>query len=72
MASERVFTEKIKETIPNRLVGALVSKKNSLRLLGEEGGEGLEGKGDMIFKDMERNEKVRVQVSFISSSELES
>ena len=71
MASERVFTEKIKESIPKRLIGSLVSKKDSLWLLGEAGAEELLGSGDMIFKDMDTGEKIRVQTPFVSTEESE-
>ncbi len=71
MASERVFTEKIKESIPKRLIGSVVSKENSLWLLDEEGAEELLGSGDMIFKDMETGEQIRVQTPFVSTEESE-
>ena len=71
MASERVFTEKIKESIPKRLIGSVVSKENSLWLLDEEGAEELLGRGDMIFKDLETGEQIRVQTPFVSTEESE-
>lgn len=70
-ASERVFTEKIKGSIPKRLIGSVVSKENSLWLLDEEGAEELLGSGDMIFKDMETGEQIRVQTPFVSTEESE-
>lgn len=71
MASERVFTEKIKESIPKRLIGSVVSKENSLWLLDEEGAEELLGSGDMIFKDMDTGEQIRIQTPFVSTEESE-
>lgn len=71
MASERVFTEKIKGSIPKRLIGSVVSKENSLWLLEEEGAEELKGRGDMLFKDMDTGEKIRVQTPFVSTEESE-
>ncbi len=66
MASERVFTEKIRDSISKRLVGSVVSKEDSLLLLNEEGAEKLLGNGDMIFKDMDTKESIRVQTPYIS------
>jgi len=68
MASERVFTEKLKESIPKRLIGSVASKENSLWLLGAEE---LLGSGDMIFKDMATGEQIRVQIPFVSTEESE-
>lgn len=70
IASEKVFTEKIKECISRRLVGAVASKENSLLLLEEEGAELLDGHGDMIFKDMSTREMVRVQTPYISVEDI--
>jgi len=71
MASERVYTEKIKRSIPKRLIGSVSSKENSLLLLDEEGAEELLGNGDMIFKDMDTKEKIRVQTPYISTEDIE-
>lgn len=71
MASERVFTEKIRRNIPKRLIGSVASKENSLLLLDEEGAEELLGNGDMIFKDMDTEEKIRVQTPYISTEDIE-
>lgn len=71
MASERVFTEKIKESIPKRLIGSVASREASLWLLEEEGAEELMGSGDMIFKDMNTGEQIRVQTPFVSTEESE-
>lgn len=70
LVSEKVFTEKVKECISKRLVGAVVSRENSLSLLEEEGAELLGGHGDMIFKDMSTREMVRVQTPYISVEDI--
>lgn len=70
-ASKDVFTEKIKESIPKRLIGSVASREESLWLLDEEGAEELLGSGDMIFKDMNTGEKARVQTPFVSTEESE-
>lgn len=69
-ASEEVFTEKIKESIPRRLIGSVASREESLSLLEEEGAEELKGRGDMLFKDMETGEKIGVQTPFVSTEDI--
>lgn len=70
-ASENVFTEKIKDSIPKRLIGSVASKEESLWLLDEDCAEKLLGSGDMIFKDMDTGEQTRVQTPFVSTEEIE-
>ncbi|MDD4382338.1 MAG: FtsK/SpoIIIE domain-containing protein, partial [Candidatus Dojkabacteria bacterium] len=70
MVSEKVFTERVKECISKRLVGAVVSRENSLSLLEEEGAELLEGHGDMIYKEMSTREMVRVQTPYVSVEDI--
>ena len=70
-ASKNVFTEKIKKSIPKRLIGSVASREESLWLLEEEGAEALKGRGAMLFKDMDTGEKIRVQTPFVSTEESE-
>ncbi|MDY0097346.1 MAG: FtsK/SpoIIIE domain-containing protein [Candidatus Dojkabacteria bacterium] len=69
--SDNQLLERIRESIPNRLVGFLPTSQDSIAMLGEQGAEKLEGRGDMFFKNMDTNEKVRVQAPFISTDETE-
>lgn len=69
--SDNELLTRIRKSIPNRLVGALVTSEDSMTMLGEEGAEDLLGNGDMIFKNMDTNEKVRIQAPFISTEEIE-
>jgi len=67
-----VVTDTLQKYIKGRLAGALPSSEDSITVLGEKGAEDLMGYGDMIFKNMDTNEKIRVQVPFISTEETES
>ncbi|MDX9739259.1 MAG: FtsK/SpoIIIE domain-containing protein [Candidatus Dojkabacteria bacterium] len=69
--ADNEFLKRIRESIPNRLVGFLPTSQDSTTVLGEQGAEELMGSGDMIFKNMDTNEKIRVQTPFISTEETE-
>lgn len=66
-----VVTDTLQEYIKGRIAGALPSSADSITVLGEQGAEELLGNGDMIFKNIDTNEKIRVQVPFISTEETE-
>jgi DNA segregation ATPase FtsK/SpoIIIE-like protein len=69
-ASKNVYTKKVLDTITKRLIGSITSQDGSLLLLGEKGAEELEGRGDMILKDTENNEKIRIQTPYISHEDI--
>ncbi len=66
-----VFTPELKNAIPSRLVGAMVTGSDSKELIEEESGIDLLGNGDMIFKDVKSGERIRVQAPYISTKEQE-
>lgn len=68
---DTVITDTLQKYIKVRIVGALPSSADSTTVLGEQGAEDLLGSGDMIFKNMDTNEKIRVQAPFISTEETE-
>ncbi len=69
--AQSVLTERLREAIPNRIAFALASENDSMLLLEQLGGEGLLGNGDMIYRDLNTNETVRVQAPFVSYEEME-
>jgi hypothetical protein len=68
--SDTVFTERLRKHIPNRIAFTLATKEDSRRVLGEEGGETLIGNGDMIYRNVNTNEEIRVQAPFISTDKV--
>lgn len=64
-----VFTPELKEAIPTRLVGDLMTSIDSRELIEEESGIDLLGNGDMIYKNVESGERIRVQTPFISTDD---
>lgn len=64
-----VFTSEIKNAIPTRLVGDLVTSIDSKELIEEESAIDLLGCGDMIYKNVKSGEKIRVQTPYISTDE---
>lgn len=64
-----VFTPELKEAIPTRLVGDLMTSIDSIEMIEEESGIELLGYGDMIYKNVKSGEKIRVQTPFISTEE---
>lgn len=69
--SGEVFTTELKNVIPTRLVGALVTSIDSKEIIEEESGVDLIGSGDMIFINVKSGEKIRVQTPFISTEDQE-
>lgn len=61
-----VFTPELKNAIPSRLVGALMTNSDSKEILDEGSAIDLRGKGDMIYKNVKSGERVRVQAPYIS------
>lgn len=61
-----VFTPDIKNAIPTRLVGALATNSDSKEILEEGSAVDLLGRGDMIYKNVETKERIRVQTPYIS------
>lgn len=68
---ESVFTKNLIDFIPVRIVGALATEEDSKRVIGEAGAEALLGNGDMIYKDMDTKEMIRVQTPYIESEEVD-
>lgn len=62
-----VFTPELKEAIPTRLVGDLMTSIDSKELIEEESAIDLLGYGDMIYKNVSSGERIRVQTPFIST-----
>lgn len=61
-----VFTPELKDAIPMRLVGALATNSDSKEILDEGSAIDLLGRGDMIYKNVETKERIRVQTPYIS------
>lgn len=61
-----VFTPEIKNLIPARLVGALATSIDSRELIDEASAIDLLGNGDMIYKNVETKERMRIQTPYIS------
>jgi len=61
-----VFTDKLIKLIPGRIAGALATKEDSERVLDQVGAENLLGNGDMIYRNLESGELVRVQTPYSS------
>lgn len=68
---DTVVTDTLQEYIKGRIAGALPTPQDSTTVLGEDGAEDLRGNGDMIFKNIDTNEKIRVQAPWISTEETE-
>ncbi len=68
--SETVFTERLRKNIPNRIAFALATREDSKRVLGDEGGETLVGNGDMIYRNVNTIEEIRIQAPFISTDKV--
>lgn len=64
-----VFTPEIKNAIPKRLVGALATNSDSKEILEEGSAIDLLGHGDMIYKNVETKERIRVQTPYISTED---
>ena len=70
-ARNDVVTDTLQKYINVRIAGALASSQDSKTVLGEQGAEDLLGNGDMIFKNMDTGEKIRVQAPYVSTEETE-
>ena len=69
--SDNNLLVRIRESIPNRLVGYLPTSEDSIIMLGQEGAEKLLGSGDMIYRNIKSGETERVQTPYISTNETE-
>lgn len=69
--SDTVFTEKLTKCIPNRIAFALATKEESTKVIGEEGGETLIGNGDMIYRNVDTKEEIRIQAPYVPYDEAE-
>ena len=69
--STDVITGLIKANIPSRIAFAVSSNIDSRTILDCVGAEKLLGKGDMLFKPVDRNDPLRIQGAFISDEEVE-
>ncbi|MBR1444420.1 MAG: DNA translocase FtsK 4TM domain-containing protein [Firmicutes bacterium] len=69
--STDVITGLIKANIPSRIAFTVSSNIDSRTILDSVGAEKLLGKGDMLFKPVERNKPLRIQGAFVSDEEVE-
>ena len=68
ICSDTVITEEIRKSRHIRIAGML-TEKDSCFFLKEKSAEKLKGNGDMIYKDFENKEKIRIQIPWISTEE---
>lgn len=61
----------IRSNITNRIAFSMVSKWDSRSILGDSGAELLREKGEMLFKNSEQNESIRVKVPFVAVDEVD-
>ncbi len=66
-----VITGTIKANIPSRMAFSVSSGTDSRTILDQNGAEKLLGRGDMLFKPVDRNSPLRIQGSFIEDQEVE-
>lgn len=66
-----VISGLIKANVPSRVAFAVSSGTDSRTILDENGAEKLLGRGDMLFKPIDKNHPVRLQGSFISDDDVE-
>lgn len=66
-----VITGSIKANIPSRMAFSVSSGTDSRTILDQNGAEKLLGRGDMLFKPVDRNAPIRIQGSFIEDQEVE-
>jgi DNA segregation ATPase FtsK/SpoIIIE, S-DNA-T family len=69
--ADEIFTKGLLDLIPVRLAGALVTERDSITVIGESGAEDLLGMGDMLYKNIESHEVIRVQAPYISYGDME-
>ena len=65
-----VITGLIKANIPSRLALAVSSQVDSRTILDQPGAETLVGKGDMLFKPIDKPKPIRIQGSFVTDYEV--
>ncbi len=65
-----VITGLIKANIPSRIAFAVSSQIDSRTIIDMAGAEKLVGKGDMLFKPLDKSKPLRVQGCFISDDEV--
>ncbi len=63
--ADSVFTEKIRDSFRTRIAFSLGTERDSQRVIEENGAEELMGNGDMIYKDLETNERKRLQGVYV-------
>jgi len=69
---DTVVTEKLKESFPGRIAFALATSVDSERIIDRGGGEDLLGNGDMLYKDNETKDFLRLQSPFLPTEYIES
>lgn len=65
-----VITGTVKANLPSRIAFALTNYMDSKTVLDGGGAEKLLGKGDMLFKPLDKPEPKRIQGAFVSNSEI--
>lgn len=68
--STTVITDRLKKVFNGRIGFSLASESDSKRIIEESGAEDLLGNGDMIFKDIEKKEKLHIQAPYISYDDI--
>ncbi|MDR1568411.1 MAG: DNA translocase FtsK [Streptococcaceae bacterium] len=69
--STDVISGLIKANVPSRMAFAVSSGIDSRTILDMNGAEKLLGRGDMLFKPIDKNHPVRIQGAFLSDAEVE-
>lgn len=65
-----VITGTVKANLPSRIAFALTNYMDSKTVLDGGGAEKLLGKGDMLFKPLDKPEPTRIQGAFVSNTEI--
>ncbi|MBS7578267.1 MULTISPECIES: DNA translocase FtsK [unclassified Enterococcus] len=69
--STDVISGLIKANVPSRMAFAVSSGIDSRTILDMNGAEKLLGRGDMLFKPIDKNHPIRIQGAFLSDGEVE-
>lgn len=69
---DSVVTEKLKESFSGRIAFALASIADSEKIIDEKGAVDLLGNGDLLYKDNETKESLRLQAPYTPSEYIES
>jgi S-DNA-T family DNA segregation ATPase FtsK/SpoIIIE len=69
--STDVISGLIKANVPSRMAFAVSSGIDSRTILDMNGAEKLLGRGDMLFKPIDKNHPIRIQGAFLSDAEVE-